>query len=392
MTTIHKTSFLLGFFLAPVFAGQALADDALTFNYRGLTLDVAGDDLTFNLGGRVHLDFASYDDELTLFTDDVRVRRGRIEFGGRVLKDWRFRVDYELASLSDGFKNVWVSYEGIDGVRLRGGNFIAPFSMEDLESSNSIPAMERSLAEALAPVFLVGGAATAYGDHWSLSGGYFFNPISQDPTVNNDSGESIIARATFAPINSRRQVLHFGGAIERRDLDAGVATRVRSQPESGIADARLVDTGSLFGVDSFLGLNAEAAYRYQSFMLRGQYIRRSNDAPLLGDPVFNAGYVEASWVVTGERRGYSESNAVFGSVRPDSKIGAVELVGRFSMLDLNDGLVAGGEEKDYLVGVNWYLGRNIRVLGNYIHAKATPNSNGLNETTNVYQARAQLSF
>ena len=381
---------LAAFLGAPL--GPAVAAEGLTFDDKGLTLDVAGDDLTFNLGGRLHVDAASYDDELTVFTDDVRVRRARLELGGRVLKDWRFRVDYEFSSLGEGFKNAWLAYDGVDGTEFRGGNFIAPFSIEDLESSNSLPAMERSLAQALAPGFLVGGSAKVYDKHWSLTGGYFFNPISQDPVVNNDSGESFIARATLAPLNSGRQTLHFGAAFERRNLDAGVQTRVRTNPESGIADARLIDTGALAGVDSFINIGAEAAYRYRNFMLRGQYIVRDNDAPLLADPKFKGGYAEASWVLTGERRGYSEKEGIFTSVRPKSKFGAIELVGRVSTLDLNDGLVAGGKETDYLAGVNWYFTRNFRILGNYVHAKASPNSSALNESTDIFQARAQLSF
>lgn len=386
---LFQLAFLASVALAPA---TAQADGSLIFDQKGLTLDVAGDDLNLNLGGRLHVDAASYDDDLTLFTDDARVRRARLELGGRVLKDWRFRVDYELSSLGKGFKNAWLSYGGIDGAEFTGGNFIAPFSMEDLESSNTVPTMERSLAQALAPGFLVGGEAKVYRKHWSLTGGYFFNPISQDPVVNNDSGESVIARATLAPLNMRDQTLHFGAAFERRNLDAGVATRVRTYPESGIADARLIDTGSLAGVDSFVNYGVEAAYRYRNVLLRGQYIIRDNDAALLGDPKFNGGYAEASWVLTGESRGYSEKDGIFSGVRPKSKFGAVELVGRFSMLDLNDALVAGGEEKDYLAGVNWYLGRNFRLMGNYIHAKASPNRNGLDESTNIYQARAQLNF
>lgn len=370
----------------------AIADEPLTFDEKGLTLDVAGDDLTFNLGGRLHVDAASFDDELTLFDDDVRVRRARLELGGTVLKDWNFRVDYEFSSIGEGFKNAWLSYRGLDGFEFTGGNFIAPFSLEDLEGSNALPAMERSLAQALAPGFLVGGQAKAYRKHWSLTAGYFFNPIALDPTVNNDAGESIIARATLAPLNSGRQTLHFGAGFERRNLDAGAPTRVRTFPQSGIAGARLIDTGALADVDSFVSLGLEAAYRYRNVMLRGQYIRRDNDAPLLGDPKFQGGYVEATWVLTGERRAYSERNGAFGGVRPKSKLGAVELVGRFSTLDLDDALVTGGEEQDYLAGVNWYLGRNFRIMGNYVHARATPNRDGFNESTNIYQARAQLNF
>ncbi|MFN0024310.1 MAG: OprO/OprP family phosphate-selective porin [Parvularculaceae bacterium] len=373
-------------------SGTAIAADAVEFNEKGLTVDLAGDDLTLNLGGRLHLDAALYDDDITPFTDNVRVRRARAELGGRVLKDWRFRVDYQFNDIGKGFTNAWIAYDGIDGVELRGGNFIAPFSMEDMESSNTTPALERSLAQALAPGFLLGGAAKVHKKHWTLTAGYFFNPVALDPTVNNDRGRGVIARATLAPLNSARQTLHFGGSVEQRALDAGSATRVRTLPESGIADARLIDTRALADVEGFVGYGVEGAYRHKNLMLRGQYVARQNNAPALGDPRFTAAYAEATWIVTGESRKYSSTSGVFGGVRPKSKLGALELVARVSFLDLEDALVTGGRQTDYLAGANWQIARNVRVLVNYVHADASPNRNGDNESIDLYQTRAQIAF
>jgi len=62
------------------------------------------------------------------------------------------------------------------------------------------------------------------------------------------------------------------------------------------------------------------------------------------------------------------------------------------MLDLNDGLVAGGKEENLLAGINWYIGRNVRFMANYIRAKASPNRDGLEETVNIVQGRTQLNF
>ena len=388
---LGRLTISIGFLCAV--AAPALADDpGISFDENGIEINIAGDDLSLTLGGRLHLDSNFFDNGLTVFNDDSGVRRGRLELGGRVLKDWRFRLDREFSSQGRGFKNAWLSYRGIDHVELVGGNFTTPFSLEALTSSNATAGMERSLANALAPNFLLGGSGAVYGKHWSVTGGYFFNSLSQDPTVNRDSGKSIMGRATFAPVNKRHDTVHFGAAIEHRDLDAGVATRVRSFPEASLATARLVDTGNLAGVSSFNAFNFEAALRHRGAMLSGQFIRRNNNAPTLGDPVFNAGYIQGAWVLTGEDRSYSERQGIFGGIEPKSRLGAVELVARYSFLDLNDGPVTGGEEKDYLVGLNWYVIKNLRFMGNYVHAVASPNSAGLHESLNVYEARMQVAF
>lgn len=367
-------------------------DWSADFGTSGLAIHTPGDHLSLEFGGRFHFDAVSIDDDVTTFRDDADIRRLRFDVTGEVLNDWRFKVDVDVGGTSTGFKNVWVSYRGFDKVELKGGNFAAPFSMEDLMSSNAIPMMERSLAQALAPGFLVGGGAQAYGDHWTVSGGYFFNPIDFDPQFNSESGESVMGRVTFAPVRSRKRLLHFGLGVERRDLDGGVASRVRSRPEIGLATNSLVNTRALMGVDKFTNVNGELALMYGPFLVQGQYIRRFNDAPALGDPEFDGGYILASWVVTGESRRYSRRSGVFGSVKPNSEFGAIEIVGRYSMLDLNDGSITGGEEENVSIGVNWYIGKNIRLMGNYIHAKAEPNKNLVRESLDAVQGRLQVNF
>jgi phosphate-selective porin OprO/OprP len=146
------------------------------------------------------------------------------------------------------------------------------------------------------------------------------------------------------------------------------------------------------GVDGFTNYNFEAAYMQGPFLLKGNYITRTNDAPTLGDPSYSASSIEAAWVVTGERQRYSISGGTFGQIRPKGPYGAFEIAARYSTIDLNDGLVVGGVEDNWTLGGNWYINRNLRVMVNYVNAKTQPGGNGQNEEANALIARFQIAY
>jgi phosphate-selective porin OprO/OprP len=50
-----------------------------------------------------------------------------------------------------------------------------------------------------------------------------------------------------------------------------------------------------------------------------------------------------------------------------SGIGAWVIAARYSYVDLNDNLVFGGEQENIVVGLNWYLNDNMRLMFNWIH-------------------------
>ena len=197
----------------------------------------------------------------------------------------------------------------------------------------------------------------------------------------------------MAPIKEKRQVLHFAVAVENRQLDNGVPSTVRPRPEFGMSGTSLVNTTGVVGVDSYTNYNVEAAYMSGPFLVKGQMITRSNDAPTLGDPTYKASSVEGAWVLTGERQRYGLSGGTFGQVKPRrSGYGAIELAARYSTIDLTDALVAGGEEDNWTVGANWYLTRNMRVMVNYVNAETKPGANGVRENVNATMARFQIAY
>src|SRR6185437_8986790 len=63
-------------------------------------------------------------------------------------------------------------------------------------------------------------------------------------------------------------------------------------------------------------------------------------------------------------------------------------------LDLSDGIVQGGREHDWTVGLNWYF-KNLKVMADYVwaHANRSPvNFYVAPVDPRVFEIRAQLSF
>ncbi|WP_108812095.1 porin [Sphingorhabdus sp. Alg231-15] len=368
----------------------AMAQD-ITAGSDGIVVQT--NDVRLTLGGRVHLDAVLSDDDVTMIKDEINLRRLRVDATVDVGDDWTAKFDADIGGISTGLRNVWLAYKGIDDVTLRAGNLTTPFSGERQKSSNHLKFLERSLAAALAPGFRTGGAVTYSGDNIAFTAAYVENPIdADDDRQPREDGSSIVGKIVWTPIRERKRVLFVAGAIDRRDLNTGAETRVRSTPEFGLSFSRLVDTGNLDGVSSYINLALEAGYAHGPFAINGQYLRRFNDAAALGDPEFSGGSIEAAYVLTGERQRFSLSSGSFGAVRPTGKLGAVEIAARVSFLDLEDGSVTGGKEKNFTAGTNWYIGKNIKFALNYIHAEVDPGRFGFSESVDAVATRLQIAF
>jgi phosphate-selective porin OprO/OprP len=373
--------------------GAAAAQETdVDLDSNGITFESG--DVNVNVGGRLHLDTVAIESDGIAFSDDTDIRRLRVDATLNVGKDWRFKIDGDVGGLSPGIYNAWIAYRGIKDTEFRVGNFIAPFNGENMMSSNNTKFIERGLPSELSPNFLFGASAAYEGKNWSVIGGYFTNPIDDETLTNRDDGKSIVVRGVFAPIDKRREALHFAAAIERRELDGGASSRVRTNSEFALTRQAILDTGILAGVDGYTNLNVEAGYMNGPFMIKAQQVTRDNDAPGLLDPKFTARSIEAAWVITGERQRYSLGTGTFGEVRPDNEnwFGAWELAARYSTLDLTDGAVLGGEEENVTVGVNWYVNRIVRVSANYVDAKAQPSRLGVKDNPSAVMGRLQIAF
>jgi phosphate-selective porin OprO/OprP len=353
--------------------------------------EAANGDLSWRLGGRFHLDSAQYDADITPLEDDTDLRRARLSFRAQLREDWRFAADYEFADVGTGWKSLNAQYRGWDDWRMTIGNQIVPFSMEENTGSDELGLLERALPNALSPGILTGVSFQTLGRRWAFTGGAFANELSDQERRRAD-GQSIALRFTTSPIRNDDTVLHLGIATELREIDDSII-RLRARPESYLTRQRLIDTGSIAGVDGLDTLGLEIGGKRGPFSIRAEYIRATAArAAALTDVNFDGGYVAVGYVLTGESLSYSRRSGTFGGIEPRGRFGAVELVARTSSLDLTDSDVLGGFERNHSIGVNWYLRDSLRFMVNFVEIDASPNRDGVDESPSVIQLRFQANL
>lgn len=369
----------------PHFARLDLGVPGLTLDERGITIKSADDTVKLRIGGRLQIDpaFGGLSPRIPNgFGSNIEVRRAWIETYLTVDNAVELAFQYDLNTDRTPINDAAVAYRGIDGFIVSFGNYKEPFSLQQLISDNNTTFVERALPDALVPARNTGFSIASYADRWTLTGGVFGGNINTGVELGGIAGT---VRATFAPILSETEVLHLGVAGSFRSYDQNDRSlSFSSRPEAFDFQTSLINTSTLRNAADLTRLGVEAAYQKGPFRIQGEYIRAEVGRDgLLPGTTFDGGYVESVWVINGKGRpyqlktNYGADLAIFKGVQVSEEqrltrggIGVFELAGRFSFLVLKDGGINGGAERNWTAGLNWYPDRNIRLMANYIHAKA----------------------
>lgn len=242
--------------------------------------------------------------------------------------------------------------------------------MERLMPLTFLPMQERSAAaDTFLPArnFGVVLNGTAWDQRLTWAGGVFRNWIDAD-TSFGDTPTQLVGRLTWVPFASEddSNLLHVGLGLRWTERRSDI--RFRADPEFDQAPI-FVDTG-VFAAENNLTTNLEASWRLGPSWLAFEYTTIAVDAPEIGNPRFSGWHVTASWALTREMRSYRRRSGVFDALPVARSVteggrGAWELAGRYSTLDLDDGLVEGGEMDVFSLGLNWWLTRSSQLGLNY---------------------------
>lgn len=391
-------------------------------------------------------------------------RRVYLGLQGKVFGDWSYNVNFDFGG-SGGtedqgrVQSLYVEYDGLAPFAVRIGAFPPSASLEDATSAGDTIFLERNSPADAARNIAGGDGRDAIdllytGDKFFASLAYTGGKV-KDALGTYDEQTAAVARVSYllysdsdakflltangtdvfkvadtAPGANVKRNFSISDVPELTVDSSGYYTLANSTSVPSITSSmKLVNTGNI-DTSGVLQWGGEAAAQWKSVYAQGGYFNYQIDrrASTLPDPHFGGWYAQASWVLTGESRGYNKSTAAFTAPKPDAPLtldgsgwGAWELAARYSDLNLNfnegiagastpSGGVRGGEQRIWTAGLNWYPNSVIRFDFDYEHididriiGSATASgvypvispsqaNQSANQTINAVAVRAQISL
>lgn len=322
--------------------------------------------------GRIYADLAFVNDKLNNEnTSATEFRTGRLGIEGVVWQDVKYKFEVALNSDETVVKDAYFEYKGWKPVGITVGQFKHPTSLEEQTSSRYTTFMERAaFTDAFGFSRRIGVGVSAHGKSWTINTGFFGQ--GQGHKAQKE-GWLVGGRATYmASLGGKDRFVHLGGSAFYRKNDGGDdIIRYRQRPLAHLAKNRYVNTEN-FNADSdtFFGLELAGVMGPFSAQSEWGWIKASRVGGGM-DPTFSGGYVDVSWFITGEHRGYKHGafsrpkvkNPVF-----EGGMGAFQIAARLDYIDLSDKDIMGGKQTSYIFGANWHLNNHVRFMANYSHA------------------------
>lgn len=330
----------------------------------GLKVTSPDSKFEFSLGGRIHFDAYSFDEDVVSTTDTTEFRRARLTLGGKAY-GWEYKVeqDFGAGTNLDGLRDLYIAKNMLGG-KVTIGHFKPYRSMEELTSSNEILMMERPFSSATGLYngrqFQQGIGYLRAGDNYTLAFTGFNLRGAASP---RGEGLGASGRFTFAPINNE-DTLHFGVSMSTENANAGSANLVASANYAGRRGPAQTIATTLGGAtgESVTTFGFEAAGSFGPLFFQSEYVNASFEQAGASDQDVTTWYVQGSWMLNGGHKAYKSATGVFGGPKVGEK-GLWELTARYDTIENKD--IANREVTSWIFGVNYYVNPNLRVMFNY---------------------------
>ena len=380
---------------------------------------------TYHWRGRLYIDGVTYDDDdqtVAYFDKDRENEFGfgtaRIGVQGDIYENISYVVELEFEGTETDFKDVFAEMHSLPGVgHFRAGHFKEPISLEELTSSRFITFMTRSYAtETFAPsrnfgVMIFNSLDPSDNASWFLGTFRHDSPDSPNGSANDRDDRndwSVDGRFAWLPYydepSDGRYLVHLGGSYSYRN-SVGPA---EFETLGDVGDQGPIGVGAMAQSDTWSQLGLEFALVWGAFSVQSEYYH----AFVTSGENYDGAYVQLSYFLTGEYRGYEKEAKAFGRVHPLEPAfwidtcrgaccgrGAWELAAGYSYVNLREGedIEPGVLERafvdGFVCGVNWYLNPYSRMMFDYDYEvtkfvdAGTPNSNA-----NIFGVRWQIDW
>jgi phosphate-selective porin OprO/OprP len=349
-------------------AGQYAMPEVATPYLEKVRVEDEHDRFSLKIGLSVLLDYTSFDQDADSYaqvgnqSDEFEVRSMRLMARGHfeLFRRWDYQLSYEYKGFANepgepDWSGTDVSIKtDIGNVgTLKIGKMKEAHVYEMVGDAANLPQSERFLS----PFFTsrnigVQMSNTMLGERGTWTVGVFNDWLKSGESLSS-SGTDVVARVTVLPVwrDDGARFLHVGASVRYYGGDDD-ELRFRGQPASHVADY-YVDSGVVAG-DHAVNFGVEGLASVDQYSLLAEYVTSrvsTQDAP---DATLDGWYLTASWVVTGDRRPYDRAAGYARRVMPQGRWGAVELIARYGLVDLDDGPIAGGTMDGFWLGVNWW--------------------------------------
>jgi len=399
-------------------AEKAKTTPIITANSKdGFSIKSPSNDFVLRFRGLIQADsrFVSGKKDSTATTNDdtFLLRRLRPIFEGTVWKDIDFKFVPDFGGGTTALQDAYLDFKYFPKAKLQVGRFKVPFGIERLQSSADTLFTELALSSNLTPNYDVGAALhseSLFNNKLSYAIGIFNGAADNASSDSDVDGNKEYAGRIFA------QPWKDSGNSLIEGLGVGFATTLGDKTGTTSSTYKTVGQQTFFKYNSGVVADGQHTryspqlyYHYGSFGLLGEYVlseqnvKRGTNSQSLKNKAWQ---VAASYVLTGESASYKGVKPKNPFDPKTGKLGAFELVGRMSQLNIDDNAFAGSTASAIAssstsanaatawgMGINWYLNNNVKASLDYEQtAFSGGSSSGDRQKERAILARVQLSF
>lgn len=386
------------------FAGAVTSKEEIKISTTGGGIKIKSNNgNSFAIGGRIMYDYDSFDgmwnyadsgDDDT--ASESEFRRTRVTLKGSSGKSWAYKMTIDIDEGEAEVDTGYIAYKGLGLGNLMVGRFKAPFGLEELTSSKWISTIERSPTPELG--FLSGKPSFQAALH-GHGGPLFWQLAVIDEDQEDDDGSdaySMAARVGAHMPIGEGSFMHLAGSFASRDFGDDATQRFRTRLAVHTVGSRPIDFKDV-GVDDADQFGLEGAVVMGPLSLQGEYRQADFDAGDAGAPSdvdVEGSYIQASYILTGESRGYEGKAGKFDGLKPKGPMGAWELVAKYEDGELDIKTEVEETEFELLtLGLNWYANKNVKFMLNYLDADTDhANNAGSEKDGQAMSFRAQYAF
>lgn len=411
--------------------------------------------LRFTAGGRLFTDVAYYHTEYTPMKSGAAITDARIRTSLKY-KQFYFYADFDFSKGTFKQKNIfaqWNFRENARGIQsVKAGYFNEPSTMAYNTSLYNYHFISRPAAvNALAPGRALGATYKFFNQYFLADQGIFAENKYNDQ-ISGFQGVSLSGRWVYRIFNDDYMTLHIGLGLRYSRINTGSVVGDDAFKTSVSAESPMetyVDATTKFlnadvaWAKNILNVSPELMFKMDKLFVRGEYIykRYYKDRPDFelftnqlggvwswqtlqswqnGNPLrstkFQGGYVEAGWLIMGDRYTYNDEYGLLDGMNDKNSL---ELVARYSIVNLNDinkgdffligkevfypgGVVAdypaastsigGGKMQSATLGLNYTLNQYIKVMGEYQYCRLSNVYHPMDKNFHQLQMRVMVSF